>query len=194
MHAYAFPEHERRAAALAREAGFTQISVSHEVAPLIKIVPRGDTTVADAYLTPVLRRYTDGIRDAFAGDLGTRLAFMASSGGLRARTHFHGRDAISVGPAGGVVGMAETARRAASIASSASTWAHLDRRLARCRAITSAPSRPRSRACACACRYAAHPHAVHGRGSILLRRRASQGRPRERGLRPDRCATAAAAC
>jgi len=112
MHAYAFPEHERRAAALAREAGFTQISVSHEVAPLIKIVPRGDTTVADAYLSPVLRRYTDGIRDAFAGDLGTRLAFMASSGGLRARTHFHGRDAILSGPAGGVVGMAETARRA----------------------------------------------------------------------------------
>lgn len=112
MHAYAFPEHEREAAALAREAGFTQVSVSHEVAPLIKIVPRGDTTVADAYLSPVLRRYTDGVAAAFARDLETRLTFMASSGGLRTRAHFHGRDAILSGPAGGVVGMAETARRA----------------------------------------------------------------------------------
>ena len=112
MHAYAFPEHEREAAALAREAGFTQVSVSHEVAPLIKIVPRGDTTVADAYLSPVLRRYTDGVAAAFARDLETRLTFMASSGGLRTRAHFRGRDAILSGPAGGVVGMAETARRA----------------------------------------------------------------------------------
>ena len=112
MHAYAYPEHERQAAALAREAGFTQISLSHEVAPLIKIVPRGDTTVADAYLSPVLRRYADGVASAFAGDLATRLMFMASSGGLRTRAHFHGRDAILSGPAGGVVGMAETARRA----------------------------------------------------------------------------------
>jgi 5-oxoprolinase (ATP-hydrolysing) len=112
MHAYAFPEHERQAAALAREAGFTQVSVSHEVAPLIKIVPRGDTTVADAYLSPVLRRYTDGVAAAFTGDLEAGLMFMASSGGLRTRAHFHGRDAILSGPAGGVVGMAETARRA----------------------------------------------------------------------------------
>jgi 5-oxoprolinase (ATP-hydrolysing) len=112
MHAYAFPDHERRAAELAREAGFTQVSVSHEVAPLIKIVPRGDTTVADAYLSPVLRRYTDRVAGAFTGDLATRLMFMASSGGLRTRAHFHGRDAILSGPAGGVVGMAETARRA----------------------------------------------------------------------------------
>ncbi|HYD15911.1 MAG TPA: hydantoinase B/oxoprolinase family protein [Hyphomicrobium sp.] len=112
MHGFAYPEHERQAAALAREAGFTQISVSHEVAPLIKIVPRGDTTVADAYLSPVLRRYADGVAGAFAGGLETRLMFMASSGGLRTRALFHGRDAILSGPAGGVVGMAETARRA----------------------------------------------------------------------------------
>jgi len=112
MHAYAFPDHERRAAELARELGFTQVSVSHEVAPLIKIVPRGDTTVADAYLSPVLRRYTDRVAGAFTGDLATCLMFMASSGGLRTRAHFHGRDAILSGPAGGVVGMAETARRA----------------------------------------------------------------------------------
>lgn len=112
MHAYAFPEHERRAASLAREAGFTQISVSHEIAPLIKIVPRGDTTVADAYLSPVLRRYTDGVACAFSDGLEQRLMFMASSGGLKTRAHFHGRDAILSGPAGGVVGMAETARLA----------------------------------------------------------------------------------
>lgn len=112
MHAYAYPEHERQAAALARAAGFTQVSVSHEVAPLIKIVPRGDTTVADAYLSPVLRRYTDGVARAFTDGLETRLMFMASSGGLKTGAHFHGRDAILSGPAGGVVGMAETARRA----------------------------------------------------------------------------------
>ncbi len=112
MHAFAHPEHERQAEALARAAGFTQISVSHQVAPLIKIVPRGDTTVADAYLSPVLSAYANGVADAFTGDLETRLLFMASSGGLKTRAHFHGRDAILSGPAGGVVGMAETARRA----------------------------------------------------------------------------------
>jgi 5-oxoprolinase (ATP-hydrolysing) len=112
MHAYAYPDHERQAAKLAHEAGFTQISVSHEVAPLIKIVPRGDTTVADAYLSPVLRAYADGVSGAFTGNLESRLLFMASSGGLKTRAHFHGRDAVLSGPAGGVVGMAETARRA----------------------------------------------------------------------------------
>ena len=112
MHAFAFPEHERQAAALAREAGFTQVSVSHEVAPLIKIVPRGDTTVADAYLSPIVRRYADGVARAFTDGLETRLMFMASSGGLKTRARFQGRDAILSGPAGGVVGMAETARRA----------------------------------------------------------------------------------
>ena len=111
MHAYAYPDHEAEAARIAREAGFAQVSVSHEL-PLIKIVPRGDTTVADAYLSPVLRRYTDGVARAFTGDLATRLMFMASSGGLKTKAHFHGRDAILSGPAGGVVGMAETARRA----------------------------------------------------------------------------------
>ncbi len=112
MHAYAFPEHERRAEALAHEAGFTQISVSHAVAPLIKIVPRGDTTVADAYLSPVLRAYTESVARAFTGELESRLLFMASSGGLKTRDHFFGRDAILSGPAGGVVGAVETARRA----------------------------------------------------------------------------------
>jgi 5-oxoprolinase (ATP-hydrolysing) len=112
VHGYAYPAHEKEAARLAREIGFTQVSVSHEVAPLIKIVPRGDTTVADAYLSPILHRYTETVASAFAGDLESRLMFMASSGGLKTRAHFHGRDAILSGPAGGVVGMAETARGA----------------------------------------------------------------------------------
>ena len=197
MHAYAYPAHERQAADLARRVGFTQVSVSHEVSPLVKLVPRGDTTVADAYLSPVLRRYVDrvasalalslsdgeseasasprspppggeglgvggshddrpaapalhptpdpspsrgggkravGVADAGCGisrpplpggesgrdyatapptpSAGPRLLFMASSGGLKSAQAFHGRDAILSGPAGGVVGMAETAKRA----------------------------------------------------------------------------------
>ena len=111
MHGYAYPQHEQVASRLAREAGFTQVSVSHEL-PLIKIVPRGDTTVADAYLSPVLRSYTDRVASAFTGDLSARLMFMASSGGLKTKANFNGRDAILSGPAGGVVGMAETAKRA----------------------------------------------------------------------------------
>jgi 5-oxoprolinase (ATP-hydrolysing) len=122
MHSYAHPAHERLAADLARQVGFTQISVSHAVSPLIKIVGRGDTTVADAYLSPILRRHvervaralgTDGARPA-GSDLGadTKIMFMASSGGLKSAELFQGRDAILSGPAGGVVGMTETARLA----------------------------------------------------------------------------------
>jgi 5-oxoprolinase (ATP-hydrolysing) len=113
MHAYAFPEHERRAAELARSLGFGQVSVSHEVSPLIKIVPRGDTTVSDAYLSPVLRRYVEKVSGALTtGVDAPRLLFMASSGGLKSAQAFKGRDAILSGPAGGVVGMAETAKLA----------------------------------------------------------------------------------
>jgi len=113
MHAYAFPEHERLAADLARRIGFAQVSVSHEVSPLIKLVPRGDTTVADAYLSPVLRRYVERVSDALRSDGGgPKVLFMASSGGLKSADTFRGRDAILSGPAGGVVGMAETAGRA----------------------------------------------------------------------------------
>jgi 5-oxoprolinase (ATP-hydrolysing) len=173
MHAYAFPEHERQAAALARDLGFGQVSASHEVSPLIKLLPRGDTTVADAYLSPILRRYVGRVSSALTtsqarpptlplplegggdekrgdgaefadvrrhqqnptgrqdatglptfspapwkgegwggGDLAPRLLFMASSGGLKSAQTFRGRDAILSGPAGGVVGMAETAKRA----------------------------------------------------------------------------------
>ncbi len=125
MHAYAWPEHEVEAARIAKALGFRQISVSHEVSPLIKLVGRGDTSVADAYLTPILRRYVERVAAALGvagtrhgprsspGDApqdGPRLLFMASSGGLRPAALFHGRDAILSGPAGGVVGAAETAR------------------------------------------------------------------------------------
>ncbi|MFM9974502.1 MAG: hydantoinase B/oxoprolinase family protein [Beijerinckiaceae bacterium] len=109
MHAWRYPAHEKRAAAIARSMGFEQVSVSHEVSPLIKLVGRGDTAVVDAYLSPILRRYVEQV----AGELdvertGARLMFMMSSGGLTAAELFQGKDAILSGPAGGVVGMAET--------------------------------------------------------------------------------------
>ena len=103
MHGWRFTDHECRLARIARELGFTQISVSHEVAPLIKLVGRGDTTVVDAYLSPVLRRYVDRVA-AGLPDV-TELHFMQSNGGLTEATAFRGKDAILSGPAGGVVGM-----------------------------------------------------------------------------------------
>ena len=102
-------------AALARDMGFAQVSVSHEVSPLIKLVGRGDTTVVDAYLSPILRRYVAPVADDLHGsqtDDRIRLMFMMSSGGLTAAELFQGKDAILSGPAGGVVGMAETGREA----------------------------------------------------------------------------------
>ena len=105
MHGYRYPNHEKQVAALAREIGFTQISASSEVSPLMKLVSRGDTTVVDAYLSPILRRYVDGV----AGELGgARLMFMQSSGGLTDAHLFRGKDAILSGPAGGLVGAVET--------------------------------------------------------------------------------------
>ena len=104
MHGYRYPAHEARAAALAEAAGFAQVSVSHRVSPLMKMVSRGDTTVVDAYLTPILRRYVDRVAAAFDGDMGGRLMFMQSSGGLTGAGNFQGKDAILSGPAGGVVG------------------------------------------------------------------------------------------
>src|SRR5689334_8472338 len=103
MHGWRYSEHETRLADIARELGFMQVSVSHEVAPLIKLVGRGDTTVVDAYLSPVLRRYVD--RVAAGLPAGTDLHFMQSNGGLAEATAFRGKDAILSGPAGGVVGM-----------------------------------------------------------------------------------------
>jgi 5-oxoprolinase (ATP-hydrolysing) len=109
VHGYRSPAHEARAAQIARECGFGEISVSHAAVPLMKFVSRGDTTVADAYLSPVLDRYTARIAAALDG---VRLSFMTSNGGLAAPGFFRGKDAIVSGPAGGVVGMAQTARAA----------------------------------------------------------------------------------
>ena len=106
LHGYRFPEHEKKVAALARELGFTQVSASHEVSPLMKLVSRGDTTVVDAYLSPILRRYVDRV-SAELGD--TRLLFMQSNGGLTDAHRFQGKDAILSGPAGGIVGAVRTA-------------------------------------------------------------------------------------
>ncbi|MET0277321.1 MAG: hydantoinase B/oxoprolinase family protein [Pseudorhodoplanes sp.] len=112
MHAYRFPEHEKQVAALARSI-FPQVSVSHEISPLIKLIGRGDTTVVDAYLSPILRRYVSQVaEDLDARHSHARLMFMMSSGGLTAADLFQGKDAILSGPAGGVVSMAQTAREA----------------------------------------------------------------------------------
>ncbi|MCB1948776.1 hydantoinase/oxoprolinase family protein, partial [Nitrosomonas sp.] len=109
MHGYRFHAHELVAVRIARTVGFTQISVSHQVSPLIKLVSRGDTTVMDAYLSPILRRYVDRIAATLSG---TPLLFMQSSGGLTQADRFQGKDSILSGPAGGVVGMARTAAQA----------------------------------------------------------------------------------
>lgn len=111
LHAWLEPRHEARAAAIAREMGFAQVSASHEISRLIRLVPRGDTAVADAYLSPVLRRYVSRVREALGGGA-ERLMFMRSSGGLTDAGLFEGRDAILSGPAGGIVGMARTGAEA----------------------------------------------------------------------------------
>lgn len=113
LHAYLNPVHEQRVAEMARAIGFTQISTSHEVSKLAKLVARGDTTVVDAYLSPILRRYVDQVADAL--DMGRacdRLLFMQSSGGLTDARLFQGKDAILSGPAGGIVGMVKTGEAA----------------------------------------------------------------------------------
>ena len=106
MHGYRFTAHEQAAAKLARTIGFTQVSASHEVSPLMKFVSRGDTTVVDAYLSPILHRYVDQVASQMPG---VRLFFMQSSGGLTEAHRFQGKDAILSGPAGGIVGMVRTA-------------------------------------------------------------------------------------
>ncbi len=119
MHAWNHPAHEIMTASLANQIGFSQISVSHQVSPLVKFVGRGDTTVVDAYLSPILSRYVRHVAEELGADIdggeqrdkdGPRLKFMMSSGGLTAADLFQGKDAILSGPAGGVVGMVETAR------------------------------------------------------------------------------------
>ncbi|RMF67132.1 MAG: 5-oxoprolinase, partial [Cyanobacteria bacterium J069] len=119
LHGYRYPDHERQAADLARQIGFTQVSTSHEVSPLMKLVSRGDTTVVDAYLSPILRRYVDRV----AGELGVsadssretlqpKLFFMQSNGGLTDAALFQGKDSILSGPAGGIVGAVKTSQQA----------------------------------------------------------------------------------
>jgi 5-oxoprolinase (ATP-hydrolysing) len=114
LHGYRYPNHEQQVAALARQAGFPQISVSHQVSPLMKLVSRGDTTVADAYLSPILRRYVEQVTMALAGAgrSTTRLMFMQSNGGLTDAALFQGKDSILSGPAGGIVGAAQTSQQA----------------------------------------------------------------------------------
>lgn len=113
VHAYLEPAHERRVAQIAREIGYTQISTSHEVSRLAKLVSRGDTTVVDAYLSPILRRYVEQVSQALSlGAACERLLFMQSSGGLTDAALFQGRDAILSGPAGGIVGMVRTGQAA----------------------------------------------------------------------------------
>ncbi|HTI48468.1 MAG TPA: hydantoinase B/oxoprolinase family protein [Casimicrobiaceae bacterium] len=121
MHGYRYPAHEQALAALARRVGFTQVSVSHEVSPLMKLVSRGDTTVVDAYLSPILRRYVDTVEADLAPAASppspgaverVNLQFMQSSGGLTDAHRFQGKDAILSGPAGGIVGAVEVSRLA----------------------------------------------------------------------------------
>ncbi|MET0987523.1 MAG: hydantoinase/oxoprolinase family protein, partial [Steroidobacteraceae bacterium] len=110
MHGYRHTIHETRIGAIAREVGFPQVSVSHEISPLMKLVSRGDTTVLDAYLSPILRRYVDQVARELPA--GARLQFMRSNGGLTDARSFQGKDSILSGPAGGIVGMARTSQRA----------------------------------------------------------------------------------
>ncbi len=121
MHGYRYGANEARVASLARQAGFEQVSASHVVSPLMKIVSRGDTTVVDAYLSPILRRYVDQVAAELTlspalpqggGRVGPRLMFMQSNGGLTDAHRFQGKDSILSGPAGGIIGMVRTSEAA----------------------------------------------------------------------------------
>ncbi|HWW08243.1 hydantoinase B/oxoprolinase family protein [Collimonas sp.] len=109
MHGYRFTAHEKLIGHVAQEIGFTQVSLSHRVSPIMKLVSRGDTTVVDAYLSPILRRYVDQVASQMEG---VRLLFMQSNGGLTDAHRFQGKDSILSGPAGGIVGMVRTAQSA----------------------------------------------------------------------------------
>jgi 5-oxoprolinase (ATP-hydrolysing) len=118
LHGYRYPEHEQQVAAIAREIGFTQISISHQVSPLMKLISRGDTTVVDAYLSPILRRYVDRVAAELEGGSAPetlhspKLMFMQSNGGLTDARLFQGKDSILSGPAGGIVGAVKTSAMA----------------------------------------------------------------------------------
>jgi 5-oxoprolinase (ATP-hydrolysing) len=109
MHGYRYTGHEAAAARIAREIGFTQVSVSHQTSPMMKLVARGDTTVVDAYLSPILRRYVDQVASELPG---VNLQFMQSNGGLTDARAFQGKDSILSGPAGGIVGMVRSSQLA----------------------------------------------------------------------------------
>src|SRR5579863_5906169 len=109
MHGYRYPDHEQRIGALARGVGFKQVSESHRTSPLMKLVSRGDTTVVDAYLSPILQRYVSEVATELEH---VKLLFMQSNGGLADAARFRGKDSILSGPAGGIVGMARTAKNA----------------------------------------------------------------------------------
>ncbi len=109
LHSYRYPAHEARIGEIARQVGFTQVSLSHQTSPLMKLVSRGDTTVVDAYLSPVLARYVDSVTRELPG---VRVQFMQSHGGLTDARSFRGKDSILSGPAGGIVGAARTAQAA----------------------------------------------------------------------------------
>jgi 5-oxoprolinase (ATP-hydrolysing) len=112
IHGYRYPAHEQQVAAIAREVGFTQISVSHGVSPLVKLVSRGDTTVVDAYLSPILRRYVDQVAKqlSLSAQNSPQLLFMQSNGGLTDAHTFQGKDSLLSGPAGGIVGAVQTSK------------------------------------------------------------------------------------
>lgn len=110
MHGYRYPEHEQRIGAIAIALGYPQVSLSHQVSPLMKLVSRGDTTVVDAYLSPLLARYVGQVTRELPVD--SRVMFMQSNGGLTDARHFRGKDSILSGPAGGIVGMVRTSQRA----------------------------------------------------------------------------------
>jgi 5-oxoprolinase (ATP-hydrolysing) len=113
MHGYRYPQHEQKIAEIAEDIGFTQISVSHKVSPLMKLISRGDTTVVDAYLSPIVHRYIDRVSSQLNGDNETvKLMFMQSNGGLADAHQFQGKDSILSGPAGGIVGAVQTSLRA----------------------------------------------------------------------------------
>jgi 5-oxoprolinase (ATP-hydrolysing) len=196
MHAWRYPSTRWRWPNWRATSGFAQVSVSHEVSPLIKLVGRGDTTVVDAYLSPILRATSRGGRGAgrdARGQPGPTLMFMMSSGGLTAADLFQGKDAILSGPAGGVVGMVETGRMAGFEAGHRLRHGrHLDRRRAFRRRVR-ARLRDRGGGRAHARADDAHPH--RGRRRRLdpaLRRARFRVGPDSAGANPGPPATAAA--
>jgi 5-oxoprolinase (ATP-hydrolysing) len=156
IHGYRYQSHESIVGGICEQIGFTQISLSHRVSPLIKLVSRGDTTVVDAYLSPILRRYVEqvadelGIEDQSGNGQAPQLMFMQSNGGLIDARLFQGKDAIFSGPAGGVVGMTRTAAMSGLHQLIGLTWVELQRTLHTSMVSMNAVSKPRWPACECA--------------------------------------------